>query len=105
MSEEEWDLIVKVHLKGAFSVTKAAWNHMKKQGYGRIIMTSSPSGIYGNFGQTNYSAGTSYCGFWLGSEIYPNIGVSHIALHGIAVLHCFFHLEEFKCSGFGFRDL
>nr|CAB3254232.1 peroxisomal multifunctional enzyme type 2 [Phallusia mammillata] len=56
MTEQEWDLILKIHLKGSFSVTKAAWDHMKKQGYGRIIMTSSPSGIYGNFGQSNYSA-------------------------------------------------
>nr|CAB3254257.1 peroxisomal multifunctional enzyme type 2 [Phallusia mammillata] len=56
MKEQEWDLILKVHLKGSFSVTKAAWDHMKKQGYGRIIMTSSPAGIYGNFGQSNYSA-------------------------------------------------
>ncbi|XP_076814204.1 peroxisomal multifunctional enzyme type 2-like [Clavelina lepadiformis] len=56
MSEEEWDLIQKVHLKGAFSVTKAVWSTMQQQKYGRIIMTSSPAGIYGNFGQTNYSA-------------------------------------------------
>ena len=57
MTEEEWDLIHKIHVKGAFSVTKAAWDTMKKQKYGRIIMTSSPSGIYGNFGQANYSSG------------------------------------------------
>ena len=41
---------------GAFSVTKAAWPHMRQQKYGRIIMTTSPSGLYGNFGQANYSA-------------------------------------------------
>lgn len=45
-----------VHLSGAFKVTKAAWPHFKKQKYGRIIMTSSGAGIYGNYGQANYSA-------------------------------------------------
>lgn len=43
-------------MKGAFKVTKAAWPHMRKQKYGRIIMTTSPAGLYGNFGQSNYSA-------------------------------------------------
>lgn len=51
------DLIHNVHLRGAYSVTKAAWPHMKKQKYGRVIMTASNSGIYGNFGQANYSSG------------------------------------------------
>jgi len=45
-----------VHLKGSYSVTKAAWAHMREKGYGRIIMTASAAGLYGNFGQTNYSA-------------------------------------------------
>ena len=45
-----------VHVKGAFKVIKAAWPHMRKQKYGRIIMTTSPAGLYGNFGQANYSA-------------------------------------------------
>lgn len=45
-----------VHLRGSFLVTRAAWPHMRKQGYGRIIMTSSTAGVYGNFGQANYSA-------------------------------------------------
>ncbi len=54
--EKDWDLVLAVHLKGAFCVTKAAWPHMREKGYGRIVMTSSASGIYGNFGQTNYSA-------------------------------------------------
>jgi 3-hydroxyacyl-CoA dehydrogenase/3a,7a,12a-trihydroxy-5b-cholest-24-enoyl-CoA hydratase len=55
MSEQDWDLIMKVHLKGAFSVTRAAWNIMREQGYGRIINTASTSGIYGSFGQANYA--------------------------------------------------
>lgn len=50
------DLIHRVHLKGSFKTTQAAWPYFKKQKYGRIIMTSSNSGIYGNFGQANYSA-------------------------------------------------
>uniref|UniRef100_A0A8C7SNU0 Peroxisomal multifunctional enzyme type 2 n=1 Tax=Oncorhynchus mykiss TaxID=8022 RepID=A0A8C7SNU0_ONCMY len=55
-SDLDWDLIHRVHLRGSFMVTRAAWNHMKKQKFGRIIMTSSAAGIYGNFGQANYSA-------------------------------------------------
>lgn len=56
ISENDWDLIHDVHLKGSFKTTQAAWPHFRKQNYGRIIMTSSNSGIYGNFGQANYSA-------------------------------------------------
>lgn len=55
-SDVDWDLIHRVHLRGSFLVTRAAWNHMKNQKFGRIIMTSSAAGIYGNFGQANYSA-------------------------------------------------
>jgi (3R)-3-hydroxyacyl-CoA dehydrogenase / 3a,7a,12a-trihydroxy-5b-cholest-24-enoyl-CoA hydratase / enoyl-CoA hydratase 2 len=56
MDEGSWDIIFAVHVKGAFCVTKAAWPVMRDQQYGRILMTSSAAGIYGNFGQTNYSA-------------------------------------------------
>lgn len=56
MDEATWDIIFSVHVKGAFCVTKAAWPLMRDQQFGRIIMTSSAAGIYGNFGQTNYSA-------------------------------------------------
>jgi len=56
MTEEDWDLVMKVHLKGAFSVTKAAWPYMRKQKFGKIVFTSSNSGIYGSFGQANYAA-------------------------------------------------
>ncbi|KAL6723040.1 D-family protein [Ancylostoma duodenale] len=59
MTDLDWDLIFKVHVKGAYSVTKAAWPYMRKQNYGRIIVTSSNAGIYGNFGQTNYAAAKS----------------------------------------------
>ncbi len=50
------DLVMKVHLYGSFYVTMAAWPHLKEQGYGRIVNTTSGSGLYGNFGQSNYSA-------------------------------------------------
>ena len=56
MTEDSWDIIFAVHVRGAFCVTKAAWPLMRDQGYGRIIMTTSAAGIYGNFGQANYSA-------------------------------------------------
>uniref|UniRef100_A0A673SR87 Peroxisomal multifunctional enzyme type 2 n=1 Tax=Suricata suricatta TaxID=37032 RepID=A0A673SR87_SURSU len=56
ISDEDWDIIHRVHLRGSFLVTRAAWVYMKKQKFGRIIMTASASGIYGNFGQANYSA-------------------------------------------------
>ena len=55
MSLEDWDLIYRVHVYGSFRVTHAAWPHMREQGYGRIVMTASAAGIYGNFGQANYS--------------------------------------------------
>lgn len=56
MTLSDWDLVVAVHLKGSAVCTKAVWNHMKENGYGRIVMTTSSSGMYGNFGQTNYGA-------------------------------------------------
>ena len=56
MTNNDWDLIMNIHLKGAFTVTKAAWKHMRDNKYGRIINTSSGSGLYGSFGQANYSA-------------------------------------------------
>ncbi|TVP92641.1 MAG: SDR family oxidoreductase [Pseudomonadaceae bacterium] len=54
MTDDDWDLIYKVHVEGAYKTTKAAWPHMKDNNFGRIIFTSSTSGIYGNFGQANY---------------------------------------------------
>lgn len=56
MTDADWDIIQRVHLRGSFLVTRAAWPHMREQGYGRIIMTASSAGLYGNFGQTNYAA-------------------------------------------------
>lgn len=56
ISDADWDLVYAVHVKGSFKTTQAAFPIFKKQGYGRIIMTCSNSGLYGNFGQANYSA-------------------------------------------------
>ncbi len=56
LTVEELRAVLDVHLRGAFYVSQPAFNHMKERGYGRIIMTSSASGIMGNFGQTNYAA-------------------------------------------------
>ncbi len=56
MSEDDWDLLYRVHLLGSMRVTQAAWPHMRAAAYGRVIMTTSVAGIYGNFGQANYSA-------------------------------------------------
>ncbi len=55
MTEEDWDLIYKVHVLGSFKVTHAAWPHLREQQYGRVVMTASAAGIYGNFGQANYA--------------------------------------------------
>ncbi len=52
----DYELVIKVHLLGSVYVTKAAFPRMLEQGYGRIVMTTSASGLYGNFGQTNYGA-------------------------------------------------
>ena len=56
MSDEDGAGLYEVHLLGAFRVTRAVWPHMRGQGYGRVVNTSSAAGIYGNFGQTNYSS-------------------------------------------------
>ncbi|MDP1825376.1 MAG: SDR family NAD(P)-dependent oxidoreductase [Archangium sp.] len=56
MTKEDWDLIFRVHVNGAFRCSHAAWPIMREQGYGRILFTTSAAGIYGNFGQANYSA-------------------------------------------------
>jgi len=56
MTIEEWDRVVDVNLKGVFNCTQAVVPIMQAQGYGKIINASSISGLYGNFGQTNYAA-------------------------------------------------
>jgi len=56
MTDQDWDLVYNVHLRGTYKVLKAAWPHMLKNKYGRIINTASAVGLYGNFGQANYSS-------------------------------------------------
>jgi multifunctional beta-oxidation protein len=59
MDDKQWDQVIAVHLRGTYKVSKAAWPYMLKQKYGRIVNTTSTSGIYGNFGQANYAAAVS----------------------------------------------
>jgi len=54
MTAADWDDLYQVHLLGAFRILHAAWPHLRAQGYGRVVNTSSAAGIYGNFGQVNY---------------------------------------------------
>lgn len=56
MKDEDWDLIFKVHVKGSYKCARAAWPYFRKQKYGRVINTASAAGLFGNFGQANYSA-------------------------------------------------
>jgi len=56
MAPEEFDQVIAVHLRGSFLVTHAAWPHLREQAYGRVVMTTSPAGLFGNFGQANYSS-------------------------------------------------
>ena len=55
-SEEDWDKVIKVHLKGTYCCALPVWKYMKDHGGGSMVLTSSTSGLFGNFGQTNYGA-------------------------------------------------
>ena len=56
MTRADWDAVIRVHLTGSACCSMAVWPHMRAAGYGRIVFTSSSSGLYGNFGQANYGA-------------------------------------------------
>jgi len=56
MKDQDWDLVMKVHVEGAYKCARAAWPHFRKQKYGRVINTASAAGLFGSFGQCNYSA-------------------------------------------------
>ena len=56
MTQDDWDKVIAVHLTGSEICTRAVWPIMREQGYGRIVMTTSTSALYGNFGQANYGA-------------------------------------------------
>ena len=53
---ENWHAVIDVHLTGSVNVTKCVWPIMTEQNYGRLVMTTSTSGLFGNFGQSNYGA-------------------------------------------------
>lgn len=55
MKDEDFDLVVKVHVAGSYKCAKAAWPYFRKQKYGRVINTASAAGLFGSFGQANYS--------------------------------------------------
>ena len=83
MTPELLEPVLDVHLKGAFYVTRPAWVKMREQGYGRIVNTSSGSGILGNFGQTNY--GAAKMGLVGLTRVLANEGVKHnIKVNAIA---------------------
>jgi NAD(P)-dependent dehydrogenase (short-subunit alcohol dehydrogenase family) len=59
MTDENWDAVLKVHLYGGYHVIRAAWPHLREQKFGRVVVATSTSGLYGNFGQSNYGAAKS----------------------------------------------
>jgi len=85
MSEEEWDAVIAVHLKGHFAVTRHAaayWRERSKAGddlHARVINTSSPSGVFGNVGQTNYGAAKA------GIAGFTVIAAQELARYGVTV--------------------
>jgi NAD(P)-dependent dehydrogenase (short-subunit alcohol dehydrogenase family) len=56
MTYDNWDSVLKVHLYGGYNVVRAAWPHFREQGFGRVVVATSTSGLFGNFGQANYGA-------------------------------------------------
>ncbi|MEE6176119.1 SDR family oxidoreductase [Mycobacterium sp. 050134] len=56
MTDQNWDAVLKVHLYGGYNIVRAAWPHLRKQNFGRVVVATSTSGLYGNFGQSNYGA-------------------------------------------------
>ncbi|MGE0217935.1 SDR family NAD(P)-dependent oxidoreductase [Mycolicibacterium sp.] len=56
LTDENWGAVLEVHLYGGFNVIRAAWTHFREQQFGRVVVATSTSGLYGNFGQANYGA-------------------------------------------------
>ena len=85
MEDQWWDEVVAVHLRGTYKTTKAAWPYFLKQKYGRIVNTTSTSGIYGNFGQANYAAAVRFPFATLDQTLNLSRSlvylVSHVRLH------------------------
>lgn len=65
------EAVYRVHLRGTFAVTRAAWPLMREQGFGRVVMASSAAGLYGNFGQANYGEATRVCTFGFRAQRPP----------------------------------
>ncbi len=83
MTPEQLDPVLDVHLRGAFNVTVPAWSLMRAQGYGRVINTTSASGLLGNFGQANY--GAAKMGLWGLTKVLAIEGAAHgIQVNAIA---------------------
>ncbi|KAI1042520.1 hypothetical protein LB505_010887 [Fusarium chuoi] len=59
MTDADWDSVQNIHVRGVYKTTQAAWIHFRRQKFGRVILTSSAAGLYGNFGQCNYAAAKS----------------------------------------------
>jgi NAD(P)-dependent dehydrogenase (short-subunit alcohol dehydrogenase family) len=79
MDDKLWDDVIAVHLRGTYKTTKAAYPYMLKQKYGRIVNTTSTSGIYGNFGQANYAAA-------VGFPFAPKSGYANVCFRNWAFL-------------------
>ena len=75
MTEEDWDAVLRVHLKGTFCVTQPIFRHMKERGGGVIVNTTSTAGLRGKFGQTNY--GAAKAGIWGFSNSLALEGLKH----------------------------
>ncbi|MDQ2625428.1 MAG: SDR family NAD(P)-dependent oxidoreductase [Actinomycetota bacterium] len=56
MTFDNWNAVLQVHLYGGYNVVRAAWTHFREQGFGRVVVATSTSGLFGNFGQANYGA-------------------------------------------------
>merc|ERR1711920_5757 len=59
MTDQDWDIVHTVNLRGVYKCTKAAWPHMMNQSFGRIVNISAANGLYGQYGQVNYSTAKS----------------------------------------------
>jgi NAD(P)-dependent dehydrogenase (short-subunit alcohol dehydrogenase family) len=75
MTEEDWDAVLRVHLKGTFCVTQPIFRHMKERSGGVIVNTTSTAGLRGKFGQTNY--GAAKAGIWGFSNSLAQEGLKH----------------------------
>jgi multifunctional beta-oxidation protein len=81
IKDTDWDLITDVHITGPYKTTRAAWPHFRKQKFGRVINTTSAAGLFGSFGQTNYSAAKmSQVGF---TETLAKEGVKYNILSNV----------------------